>query len=176
MVLFAVTLLGCCSNPLESSLMLVSRRVAMNSGKAQMTVQPQMRSGRVSVYKSLLLTFLSPVEVFKFFFNDPLVFLGGRLSRRAGRLKSCSTRPESERRRLWALPKCFARWETAAKNFHCVGKESYNSSDFAVTPWPCFLTEELGLCVLTHIFICFSPCRTWKLLQISVSLTGWLVS
>ncbi len=44
--LFAVILLGCCSSPLESSSMLAFKRAVMNSGKVQMTAQPQMRSGK----------------------------------------------------------------------------------------------------------------------------------
>lgn len=47
-LLFAVTLLGCCLNPLESSLMPACKGVVMNSGKALMTAPPQMRSGKWS--------------------------------------------------------------------------------------------------------------------------------
>lgn len=45
-LLCAVTSLGCCLNPLESSLMPACKRAVMNSGKLQMTAPPQMRSGK----------------------------------------------------------------------------------------------------------------------------------
>jgi len=44
--ILAVILLGCCLNPLESSLMPACKRVVMNSGNVQMTALPQMRSGK----------------------------------------------------------------------------------------------------------------------------------
>lgn len=54
-LLLAVTSLGCCSNPLESSLKPDCKKVAMNSGKARMIAQPRMKSG-----KSVFFFFKSP--------------------------------------------------------------------------------------------------------------------
>lgn len=72
-LLFVVTLLGCCSNPLESSLMLACKRVEMNSGKVRMTAQPLMRSGkgviRLWFFKSMLKDFFVPLVFLTFNFN-----------------------------------------------------------------------------------------------------------
>lgn len=59
-LLFAVTLLGCCSNPLESFLILACKKVEMNSGKVPMTVQPQMRSGKEYTLFNFFFKYFSP--------------------------------------------------------------------------------------------------------------------
>lgn len=86
-----------------------------------------------------------------------LTLWGGRSSRLVGHLKSCSTRPGSERPRLWALPKCFARWETVVKTCHSLETESHNSADFADCLWPCFLCSPKNWdCVSWHT-LCLLP-------------------
>ena len=127
-----------------------------------MTAPPQMRSGKrnnwLLLFQSLLIYFV-PLDVFVAFITLNLLILGGgRWSRPVGHLKSCSTRPGSERPRLWALPRCFARWETAVMNCHSLERESHNKTDFAVCLWPCFLCSPKNWdCVFWHTF-CLLPC------------------
>lgn len=160
--LFAVILLECCSNPPESSLMSACEKAVMNSGKVQMTAPPQMRSGKGVIwilnfcFSQRWYFFFVLVEMFKLW--TFLILRGGLLSRRVGHLKSCSTRPGSEHPRLWALPKCFARWETAVMNYHSLETGSHNNTDFAVYPWPCSLCSPKK-CSETR-FVCFPLCRT----------------